>query len=505
MRIFRKNAGMLLILILTLFVFAACHTPQEAASAPSSTAAPSPETTSAPTETTEPAETEPAPYELYSAAAEKTKSMNSKQSDSSITVEITLKRGDRTTSLTERQESRQITVEREDAATDFYDETKTSRRYQAFEDSEPKEVVIESTVWVKDGTAYVQSSQSRFKTDDLDSIGLKSLEEERGLGIQYHLTPEWIDGAELAKGNGCTMYSLTVPAEGARPFVVRELRQMHLLKRALSVDLSEEMETALEDVMELSDLPITVGVDEDGYLFKMEEHITCRFVLSEELQTRILGSVLDAQYEIEIKMDGVSELLEPGTEFSVELPENADEFEYEADLKGKRTSAEISELMGGERLFTPEQVDCMAQEFLFACISVCDPENAAKLYEQGDSETIAALLNEKFFARTGKRPVSYQVSGYLQYDVTDEIRQQTADWFEKNYDFVAAQYGAYYAQKVQEENLCRQAMIFLQYTTTDENGRTEQSPADPSAGMMFQVINGRYFWSDYSLFESVQE
>ena len=144
----------------------------------------------------------------------------------------------------------------------------------------------------------------------------------------------------------------------------------------------------------------------------------------------------------------------------------------------------------------------MSVEFLFACLYAADPVNAADMFETRDADAIASLLNEHLFQVAGCRPLQYHISEYQENILTDELRQQVQDWFMVSYSQVAAQYGEYYAEKVSEENEGREQMITLIYTATDENGNEVTLPDDLSDGLSFSVVNGRYYWNDFSLFQS---
>lgn len=183
-------------------------------------------------------------------------------------------------------------------------------------------------------------------------------------------------------------------------------------------------------------------------------------------------------------------------------PEPSDEYEGTA---GASSIYELAGLLEDEFLFTPRQVDCMSTEFMFACLYTVDPVNAADLFEARDTEAIASLLNERLFQITGCHSMQYHVSEYQENILTDEIRQQVQDWFMASYSQVAAQYGEYYAQKVSEENEGREQMITLVYTATDEDGNEVTLPEDWSEGLIFSVVNGRYYWNDFSLFQAITE
>ncbi len=196
---------------------------------------------------------------------------------------------------------------------------------------------------------------------------------------------------------------------------------------------------------------------------------------------------------------GTESLQETTTEKS---PEPSDEYEGTA---GASSIYELAGLLEDECLFTPRQVDCMSTEFMFACLYTADPANAADLFEARDTDAIASLLNERLFQITGCHSMQYHVSEYQEIILTDEMRRQVQDWFMASYSQVAAQYGEYYAQKVSEENEGREQMITLVYTATDGDGNEVTLPEDLSEGLSFSVVNGRYYWNDFSLFQAITE
>ncbi len=191
------------------------------------------------------------------------------------------------------------------------------------------------------------------------------------------------------------------------------------------------------------------------------------------------------------------------------LAENADARESAArreapvDPPSAKSLNELIGILGDDRLFTEREVNCMSQEFLFACLYTCDPESAAALFEERDCAKIAALLNDRFFSMVGIKPIEYHIAVHMEYDLTGEMRRQVQDFFMQNYQQVAAQYGEYYAQKVKEENEGQQKLAFPVYTTTDTDGHIANGPDGLSGGLMFAVTNGRYYWADFSLFQSI--
>ena len=170
---------------------------------------------------------------------------------------------------------------------------------------------------------------------------------------------------------------------------------------------------------------------------------------------------------------------------------------------GAASLDELKEILGSGFLFTEQKVNCMGQEFLLACISVCDPENAQALFEERDCAKIASLLNDRFFQAAGVKPLRYKIVRGMEYELTDEMRQQTQDFFMNSRDLVVAQYGEYFFQKVSEENAGRQRIVLLIYTTEDEDGVTGSGPDDITSGLCIAVVSGRYYWNDFSLFRSV--
>ena len=170
---------------------------------------------------------------------------------------------------------------------------------------------------------------------------------------------------------------------------------------------------------------------------------------------------------------------------------------------GAATLEDLAALLEEDYQFTPRQVDCMATEFLFACLYAADPDRAAEMFEARDVDAIAALLNERLFQNAGCQPVKYHITKYQENTLTDEMRQQVQAWFMMNYSQVVAQFGEYYAQKVSEENEGREQIITLIYTATEQDGDAAPLPEDLANGLNFFVVNGRYYWSDFSLFQAI--
>jgi len=244
-------------------------------------------------------------------------------------------------------------------------------------------------------------------------------------------------------------------------------------------------------------------------LFLIISLIYCTFTSCSKARTESdsdtsIESVQDESLE-ETNTEAIS--VDTGTESLQETtpeksPEPSDEYEGTA---GASSIYELAGLLEDECLFTPQQVDCMSIEFMFACLYTADPANAAYLFEARDTDAIASLLNERLFQITGCHSMQYHVSEYQENILTDEIRRQVQDWFMASYSQVAAQYGEYYAQKVSEENEGREQIITLVYTATDGDGDEVTLPEDLSKGLTFSVVNGRYYWSDFSLFQAITE
>ena len=172
---------------------------------------------------------------------------------------------------------------------------------------------------------------------------------------------------------------------------------------------------------------------------------------------------------------------------------------------GATTPMELDELLHDEFLFTPRQVDCMGAEFLYACLWVADPDSAAEMYETRDAEAIAALLNERLFQEIGWRPVKYCITASRIIPLTEQERRQVQDWFMQNYDLVVDEYGEFFAQRVSEENEGRETMVFHTYTMVDEAGVETAMPEDAAHALVLTGANGRYYWSDFSMFQSLAE
>ncbi len=155
--------------------------------------------------------------------------------------------------------------------------------------------------------------------------------------------------------------------------------------------------------------------------------------------------------------------------------------------------------------FTEQKVNCMGQEFLFACLYACDPENAAALFEERDCAGIASLLNDRFFTAIGEKPFKYSIISHTDLEMTDEAREEVQNFFMSNRQSVVEQCGEYYFMKVSEENEGREMMILLNYVKTDEDGNETSVSEDADDELVFNVINGRYYWSDFTLFASIAD
>ena len=182
-------------------------------------------------------------------------------------------------------------------------------------------------------------------------------------------------------------------------------------------------------------------------------------------------------------------------------PESEDE--RPEDLPGAETYDELVALLSDGYLFTEQKVNCMGQEFLFACLYTCDPENAAALFEERDCAEIASLLNDRFFSAIGEKPFKYSIESHTDYELSDEQREIVIDFFMNNRQSVVEQYGEYYFEKVNEENEGRQIYILLNYTIADEEGNETSFSEDADNALVFAVVNGRYYWSDFTLFSSI--
>ena len=155
--------------------------------------------------------------------------------------------------------------------------------------------------------------------------------------------------------------------------------------------------------------------------------------------------------------------------------------------------------------FTEQKVNCMGQEFLFACIYTCDPENAAALFEERDCARIASLLNDRLFSVVVEKPFGYSITSHTERELTDEMREEVQSFFMRNRESVIGQYGEYYFNKVSEENEGLQAYVFLSYVKADEDGNETSVPEGADYGLNFTVVNGRYYWNDFSLFSSIAD
>ena len=89
--------------------------------------------------------------------------------------------------------------------------------------------------------------------------------------------------------------------------------------------------------------------------------------------------------------------------------------------------------------------------------------------------------------------------------MTDFAREEVQNFFLNNQQSVVEQYGEYYYQKVSEENEGREMMILLIYTKTDEDGNDIPLSDNADDGLMFNVVNGRYYWSDFTSFSSIAD
>lgn len=223
----------------------------------------------------------------------------------------------------------------------------------------------------------------------------------------------------------------------------------------------------------------------------------------EQTDTETEGSAPVEQTDAET--EEATPTAEADAETEAPLPEDADGNEDASAQTGAANLDELLQILGDEHLFTERQVDCMGQEFLMACLDVCDPENAVSLFEERDSAAIAALLNERFFQAVDVKPVRYTVTSHMAFALTDDNRAETQAFFQQNQSQVVAQYGETFFQRVSEENMGREQLILLQYTTLDEDGNSADGPDDMTSGLMIMVVNGRYYWNDYSLFQSLSE
>ena len=268
--------------------------------------------------------------------------------------------------------------------------------------------------------------------------------------------------------------------------------------------------------------------DENGYLYyliKSDDSMTFEFVTGNNMhieQLRIyetdkdgvqwltsyvdydVGPALEVPQDV---LDAIGEALS-STETAAATAESAQKTYSPGwdDVKtGAESPMELTELLDDDFLFTPQQVNCMGAEFLFACLSAADPDNAAEMYETRDAEAIAALLNERLFRVIGWRPVKYRITEGRIIPLTEQERKQVQDWFMQNYELVVDEYGEFFAQRVSEENEGRETMVLHTYTMIDEAGVETAMPEDASHALIYTGVNGRYYWSDFSLFQSIIE
>ena len=220
---------------------------------------------------------------------------------------------------------------------------------------------------------------------------------------------------------------------------------------------------------------------------------------------KILFAVLLLSLLLALCACGDTSAAEPAAEPTAEPAVEPQEPEIgTSDLGTQRGASSLEELEGfltGDYLFTEEQVNCMSYEMLLGFVLTCDPENGLQLVEDYDLPAITTLLNERFFAVVGTDAPHYGELSFTRYPVTDEIRQNTLDWYAAQERSITAEYGAYHYQRIYEETEGYQEFIGVRSSVTDSAGKLSQgADSFTENGLMIIKSNGRYYWTAFCLY-----
>ena len=513
MKSLKKGIIWIAVLVLVSGMLASCVQPEETDSSPvhssteeRSTAAPTEsttaketttaETTEAPTEA--PTEPELTLYDLYRQAEEQSVSLGSEKVEVENRIECALKYSGRSFKASETQKVTHVFVDNGGSSLDYYGEVQTIVNKQGYQEPYDSE---EYTLWTKDGIAYVQKGTIRQKTNDYSILGLDFL--SKGLSgihdqILHRLTPETVNSGELSEEGDLTI--ITVPASEGREmdYAVALFRTAHVFGLLFGQEPDKELDDSLMEGFELKEASYHIAIDDSGYFSTLEGHLVYRIPISKKDQLTMFGEVVAENTRIEVTIDRKEVCPEPGKEYSVELPEDAESYSDISEIPtGAVSFDELLDILYDGFLFTAEQVGCMTEEFRFACLYSCVPESAAALFEKGDFTEIAAVLNGKFFSAGGEGPVRYTCTAYQEYEITKETRESVQEWYLQNYDQVVQMYGEYYARKVMEENEGRERAIVMEYSTTDKNGIVTEKDEEMTTGLVFYVVNGKYYWAEF--------
>ena len=193
---------------------------------------------------------------------------------------------------------------------------------------------------------------------------------------------------------------------------------------------------------------------------------------------------------------------------TVPLPEILTETEeLGTPVRGAKSLDALNALFNGEELFTPGQVRCMGYEMLMACLTACDEEKGLELLADFDPEAIADYLNENFFEAVKLEKFRYEIRKQYNAPISEEVTQQTLEWFESQKGGVIAQYGEENYRQILEETAGQQEYTLSDYTMRFADGSVKQDGYSKGNYNGFTIVksNGRYFWSAFDLFESLTE
>ncbi|MBQ7160421.1 MAG: hypothetical protein IJR90_01795 [Clostridia bacterium] len=492
----KKIAAVLLALMTLLAVFVSCESDRED---------PDAQSTENRADATEPVKENA--YELYKIACDKIMALNSEKINAEITLDLKTKMGEQSLVSTFTQTSTQVVAFDAEGNGSLSSET-TDRVLHA---GSSQADVSKYNIVVKEGVAYLDLESGKIKTEDLARYGLdKTSRDEIHDYIAYKLTEEDLESAELSDKGGKRSLSLTVPGEKMREDALKLFDTMGVLRMFFGT--SGEQNEDIEKMLKISDVEFELVFAENGYFDSENVAVGYAFTIPEDRQEDLFGFSTGDDMDVEIDIRQLELFVEPGKEYTVELPKDADQYEIPAETGGAESIDALCDILAKESSLTAEKVSCMSQEFLFSCLMASDPQNGRSLYESGDFEKMAEALNAKLFKAADKKPVKYIVSDYAILMQTDEQRKTVQDWFAERFDAVAEVYGEYFAQKVYEENEGRTALVFPKYKTEDVDGNVsdeinsleEQANNDGDA-LIFSIISGGFYWSDGSLLENFKD